>query len=569
MDKLTVIDFFCGAGGFSEGFRQQDFEIKIGVDNWQPAIDTFNHNFNLNCKIKNILDFEYSVAEIEALPDTDVIIGSPPCVSFSNSNKSGKADKSLGVRLTEVFLKIVVVKKFKHKSILKAWFMENVTNSTNYLARHYNFKDLGLYEWAKNNGYSPNKKVISIEGNSVIINSAEFGSPQKRKRVITGEIINKGCLVMPEKTHSLSIDEEDLPKAITLNVIKTKLPRPNVKRSSRKIADPLYPSILLPLNKITDHFYDTGLYQCQWKNSHFMKRNHPYMGRMSFPENEKNPSRTVTATNIGTSREAIIYKSEYKRKGDGEYRVPTVREMACLMGFPFTYLFLGRSESSKYRLIGNAVCPSVSRALAKIIRNDLGLKKIEIPIVQTKLDLKDVFNLNSFCKNVLDNPPKKNKGSRFRRHPFKYGNITVTLSNYDITNGNSNGKWMTSVQYGNGEGFPSENYPDNFFIEIESIIKKFEGGVKFIEIINNGFSKKISGKEILQKMYEEQRSEYPYVEPIELIEEVAKTINQLKVNTELFTQKKEIIFTKKNTVPLKQLFALYAINKVASFANSN
>ena len=63
------------------------------------------------------------------------------------------------------------------------------------------------------------------------------------------------------------------------------------------------------------------------------------MGRMSFPENEEMPSRTVTATRIGSSREALIYASEYGRKGDGQYRTPTVREAACLMGFPITYQF--------------------------------------------------------------------------------------------------------------------------------------------------------------------------------------------------------------------------------------
>jgi DNA (cytosine-5)-methyltransferase 1 len=55
MIKLKVIDFFCGAGGFSEGFRQMGFEIIYGFDYWKPAVDTFNHNFNLNCEVKNIL----------------------------------------------------------------------------------------------------------------------------------------------------------------------------------------------------------------------------------------------------------------------------------------------------------------------------------------------------------------------------------------------------------------------------------------------------------------------------------------------------------------------------------
>ena len=126
MRKLTVIDFFCGAGGFSEGFRQQGFEIIKGVDNWKPAIETFNYNFGLNCEIKSMLDYEESIEEIEALPDTHVILGSPPCVNFSNSNKSGKADKSMGLRLTEVLLRIIAVKKHKPNSILKAWFIENV-----------------------------------------------------------------------------------------------------------------------------------------------------------------------------------------------------------------------------------------------------------------------------------------------------------------------------------------------------------------------------------------------------------------------------------------------------------
>jgi DNA (cytosine-5)-methyltransferase 1 len=82
MSKLTVIDFFCGAGGFSEGFRQMGFEILQGYDHWKPAVDTYNHNFNLECEVTNILDFKDSIEAIENLPNTDVIIGSPPCIEF-------------------------------------------------------------------------------------------------------------------------------------------------------------------------------------------------------------------------------------------------------------------------------------------------------------------------------------------------------------------------------------------------------------------------------------------------------------------------------------------------------
>lgn len=570
MNRLKVIDFFSGGGGFSEGFRQQGFEVVKGIDHWIPAVETFNHNFGLNDQPRDILDYWESIDLINQLPDTDIIIGSPPCVSFSNSNRSGKADKSLGLRLTEVFLRIVAVKKFQPNSILKAWFMENVTNSINYLTRHYKLRDLNLYDWAKENGYSPDKTAISIEGHSVVINSAEYGSAQARKRVITGEFIDVGKFIPPTKSHSLNCEEnEGLEPAKTLGLIKRILPRPDVKCSYRLIQDPIYPELSIPLNQLTDHFYDSGLYKCQWKNSHFMKRNHPYMGRMSFPENENKPSRTITATNIGTSREAIIYKSEFKRKGDGEYRVPTVREMACIMGFPITYQFLGKSETAKCRLVGNAVCPSVSRALAGSVLKQLGLTTIEQPIVNTKANLKGLFNLNTFSEKKFDNRPVKKAGSRFRRHPFKYGNITVTLSNYDVTNAKPSDKWITSVQYGNGEGYPSKNYDDGFFRKLEPVIREFENGEKFIELINNGFSEQIANSEKLQAMYEVQQAEAPFLEPTELVDEVGKLINQFTFKSSDFRQDDVAIFDEKKVVPKKQFMALYALNKISTKANGS
>jgi DNA (cytosine-5)-methyltransferase 1 len=90
-----------------------------------------------------------------------VIIRSPPCVSFSSSNISGKADKNQ-VRLTEISLRIVAIKKYQPNSSFKAWYIENVTNSRNYLADYYTFNDLGLGDWAKKHRLSPGKKAMEI-----------------------------------------------------------------------------------------------------------------------------------------------------------------------------------------------------------------------------------------------------------------------------------------------------------------------------------------------------------------------------------------------------------------------
>jgi DNA (cytosine-5)-methyltransferase 1 len=568
MKKMRVIDFFCGAGGFSEGFRQMGYEIMYGYDHWKPAVDSFNFNFNLDCEVKNILDFKHSVYEIEKIPNTEIIIGSPPCVSFSSSNKSGNADKSLGVDLTETFLRIVAIKKHQPNSILKAWFMENVVNSKRYLQTAYTFKDLGLSEWAKKNRISPYNIAIDLIDNTAVINSADYGSFQARNRVISGEVIKKGKLIIPKTTHSVN-GSDGKQEYLTIGKMKKNFPHPFARESDKLINDPQY-QLSISQTQLTDHFYDTGIYKVEWKFSKFWKINHPFMGKMSFPENENKPSRTITATKIANSRESIIYKSELNRIGDGEYRLPTVREAAIIMGFPITYQFLG-ADNNKWRLVGNAVCCSVSRAFAKMVLEELRLSKPNNLVLNKKPNVKGIVNLNSYKLKTFDKPPVKNQGSRFRRHPIKDGNLTVTLSNYDIEKNtkSAEGKWFTSIQYGTGKGFPIQKIADYYYRNLEGIIKEYKGGKEFLNYINNGFSNKIGNAQVMQKLYELQKSNSKFIEPTELVDSIQELIEKLNIENIEVEQNQLKVFKHKDKVPIKQLFALYAINKVSTIANEN
>lgn len=566
-DKLRVIDFFCGAGGFSEGFRQMGFEIIQGYEKWKPAVKTFNHNFKTNAEVKDILDFKNSIEEIENLPDTEVIIGSPPCVSFSSSNKSGKADKTLGLELTKTFLKIIAIKKYKPGSILKAWFMENVINSQKHLSAKYSFDDLGLKEWALSHKYSPEKIAINLAENSMIMNAADYGSLQARKRFIAGEIIPAGKLIEPIKTHHPKGGKGFKPYN-TVKKMKSFLPSPFSAMEDIVIDDPQF-DLSIKMEELTDQFYDTGVYAVEAKFSKHWKTNHPYMGKMSFPENENRPSRTITATRIANSRESIIYKSEINRKGDGEYRLPTVREGATLMGFPLTFQFKG-SENTKWRLVGNAVCSTVSRALAKTVLKELKIKHPKKLFVIKEVNLHGILNLNTFRQKEFDNPPVKNKGAKCRWHAFKDGNLTVTLSNYIIDKDKkSQSKWFTSIQYGTGDGFPSQLVRDNQFLELKSIISDLKKGREFLKHINNGFTEKIGSKEELQHLFELQTGSDGKKDPTELVEELKALIDSLKIRDELFTQDKSKIFHHKDKIPVKQLLALYGINKITTIANKN
>ena len=41
---MNVIDLFCGCGGFSKGFEQAGFNVRLGIDIWQDAITTYREN---------------------------------------------------------------------------------------------------------------------------------------------------------------------------------------------------------------------------------------------------------------------------------------------------------------------------------------------------------------------------------------------------------------------------------------------------------------------------------------------------------------------------------------------
>ena len=137
---MRVADFFCGGGGFSEGFRQAGFEIVFAVDKWEPAVTTYRGNKpGVNViqddviRISLLSDEEFE----KTVPDSEVIIGSPPCQAFSHSNKSGNGDKTLGIQLIEAYLRIIARKKAKPNSVLQYWVLENVPAVKDYIKEEY------------------------------------------------------------------------------------------------------------------------------------------------------------------------------------------------------------------------------------------------------------------------------------------------------------------------------------------------------------------------------------------------------------------------------------------------
>ena len=131
---MRVADFFCGGGGFSEGFRQAGFQIVFAVDKWEPAVTTYRGNKpGVNViqddviRISLLNDEEFE----KVVPDSEVIIGSPPCQAFSHSNKSGNGDKELGIKLIEAYLRIIARILFYVTGFLKTYLPSKNILKTN------------------------------------------------------------------------------------------------------------------------------------------------------------------------------------------------------------------------------------------------------------------------------------------------------------------------------------------------------------------------------------------------------------------------------------------------------
>ncbi len=576
-DNIRVVDFFCGAGGFSEGFRQQGFNIIMGVDNWRPAVETHNINHNLDDEPIDILDFEHDWVSIDKrIPDSEIIVGSPPCVDFSMSNRAGKSYKGLGIRLIETYLRIVVIKKLKQKSILKSWLMENVPNSRNFVQNSYSLKDLNLIEWAfsENLVIDPDEPVIQVKNNGDIFNAADFGSAQGRKRFICGEIVANGRFPFPKQTHNKE-GTNGYKQYVWLSDIKRKMPSPIETNLKRRLTDPNYSNLKVKATNLTDHFYDSGAYKVEWEKARFLKKNHPYMGKMQFPEGEERTSRTVMATRSVSTREALIYKSEYNRKGDGEYRIPTIREIACLMGFPYTYQFSGR-EGNKWRQIGNAVCPHMSASLAKEI--NLSVFNIS-PFPEKSIDFTDlegnhnlVENLNTFSKSKFNNPPKKNKGAKFRRQPFKIGNMTVALINHNpnnLSDPKTNGlKWFATLYEGAGKSYDIHIINDKYIEVIDQKLKEADSMPDFQKDFYEFILSKVPNAVTLQHLYEKNDySNSNFLHPIELIDTIKEIIEKYDLKKETIN-KVFLNGVKKELFAKRQLMAMWTIGKVVNKINN-
>jgi DNA (cytosine-5)-methyltransferase 1 len=361
MPRLKVIDLFCGAGGFSEGFRQMGFEVTHAIDNWNPALVAHRENQ------PEAETFKADIASLDPhqFPKPDVIIGGPPCTEFSGSKRGGGGDFAKGMKLVLAYFKFVHVLKPRW------WVMENVPRLLQTLPHRVRLQDMGFAE----DGFFdiPRREVF---------NSADFGVPQKRLRLISGKYPS------PVQTHfeqsTLTLDNLLYEPWVPMKKVIRAFPNPIDKiPQNLMVQDPNYPAISIPAQKLEDHFFDNPKEALmtirEAKRNKQQKVAHAYYGKMKFPDDLNRPSRTVMATQFNASRETMVIETKFN--GKTRYRKPTVRECASLQSYPITYKFPGKTITTKYKLVGNSVPVKLSAAFAKSILIEAGEKVPVEPLV--------------------------------------------------------------------------------------------------------------------------------------------------------------------------------------------
>lgn len=402
---MRIVDLFSGAGGLTFGFyyRLQNGEF-IRTNNEfvfanefdRCAANAFRNNFPeiemLNCDIKSLSDER--VKELIGDKPIDIIIGGPPCQSFSTVGKRRFDDKA---KLYIEYLRML-------RLIQPRMFLfENVKGMLSMREQVVRLDNEG--NPVKNN----DGKVITDPGRLIldvirdqfqkiesslgytivgdkILNAKNFGVPQNRERVflvgIRNDLIGNLNWTYPNQTHG-----KDLKSYVTINEAISDLPALREGEGQVEYGMPPqneYQRLMRGNNEeLTEHF-------CGTHNDKLRKiiatvpqgEGRPYINHLveigELPQDckltsgynntygrlvENQPSTTITNNMCTPSALRCIH---YRQN-----RELSPREGARIQSFPDWFRFNGKRVNVTQQ-IGNAVPPLLALAVARKIEEVLG-----------------------------------------------------------------------------------------------------------------------------------------------------------------------------------------------------
>ena len=167
-NDLIVVDTFCGAGGIALGFEWAGFETMYAFDIDEDSVRTFRRNIAAHAEVRDVRSKAVTVEILKiAKGKPYVLVGGPPCQGFSQQRRGENYDPR-----NNLVLAYAELVRHLRDSPPAAVVLENVT----YLDSPRGRKILGEFT-----------KILEGEGyvlQRFDMNSAEFGVPQLRKRIV-------------------------------------------------------------------------------------------------------------------------------------------------------------------------------------------------------------------------------------------------------------------------------------------------------------------------------------------------------------------------------------------------
>lgn len=385
-DKPKMVDFFAGAGGLSCGFSQAGYRVCFANDFEDVCVRTyrFNHPELPSARVLKE-DIRKIVSNIDDYihEDIDIVVGGPPCQSFSSANQRRIIDDPRN-ELYKYYIE--AIKKICPKFVL----MENVKGMLSVAGQ--------VVEDYKSIRIKKNGKVYTYDVSYRLLNAVNFGVSQSRERLIYLAVRND---IAYSKHVTPEVLFHEIEKACEGNLHYNlqsaleyiqPLDAPRVKGMTE--VDDEKTGMKIGINNYDScgNSYLTSInsgrslpYVFNHKARYCSDVNYEIFKRLDQGEDATNPK---IADIMPYSRRNGIFKDKYfKLYADRPCRTITAhlkmdclshihpyqirsitpREAARVQSFPDDYLFLG-AYLKTYMQIGNAVPVLMAKQIANIIK---------------------------------------------------------------------------------------------------------------------------------------------------------------------------------------------------------
>ncbi len=348
MSNLRIIDLFAGVGGLSQGFISKGFEVEFAVEyNREIA-----KSYQLNHKKTIVYNEDVSKIDLEKLKskhtDIEVVVGGPPCQGFSQKGKRLSVDDERNY-LFKRFIDIVDTFKPKY------FVLENVPNILTTANGFFKHEIIGGFEKI---GYTVNSKML---------NAADFGIPQNRKRAFFLGSLSGDLLEFPKpKKKKTSVKEAiyDLPFIESGEgeaFFQYEKPATSTyQKKLRKNSKGIYNHISTKHSKIAIErlaLIPKG------------------KGREVLPKKHRTKSiYSGTWSRLKEDEIAATITTRFDTPSSGLFTHPilnrclTVREAARIQSFSDNFIFHG-TKTVQMKQVGNAVPPLLAAEIANVILN--------------------------------------------------------------------------------------------------------------------------------------------------------------------------------------------------------